>query len=202
MKKSLFLPPLLALTLITSSCANYSASPLTSLSSDLIFSQDSGDEALVVSKAFTKNDCSQFLDRDVLEEGYQPVQIFIQNNSDKTYLFSLNRISLPIARSEEVAEKVHTSTVARVVSYGVGALFLWPLAIPAIVDGIKSSDANKALDRDFFMKTAKDQMIFPHSKMNALLFFPKDAYQDHFTITLIDQKTKEPKTFQVVPIVD
>ena len=189
---------ILTLSLLLSSCASYKASPLCSLASEQFFITN--DPLLVVSKTFSSQDCDRYLDRDVISEGYQPVQLYFQNDTDKSYLFSLTRIGLPIARPEEVAEKVHTSTVGRAVGYGAGSLFFWPLAIPAIVDGIGSSKANKALDSDFFAKAAKDQIIFPHSRHNTIIFVPTYAYQDTYTLTLIEQESNNPKTFNLTSI--
>jgi hypothetical protein len=186
------------LTLALTSCASYRASPLNNPSPDLVSSTPQTEGISIVSQTFTRGDCKRFFDRDVIAKGYQPVQISIQNDTKNSYLFALNRISLPIARAEEVAEKVHTSTVGRATGYGVGALFLWPLAIPAIVDGIKSANANEALDRDFLAKTARDQVIFPHSRLNAVIFVPCDAFQNAYTITLIDPNTQEPKVFHLM----
>jgi len=185
------------LALVLTSCASYSASPLCNPSPDLIQIAPRNEGISVISKPFNHSDCSKFLDRDVISEGYQPIQIHIQNNSKESYIFSLNRISLPVARPEEVAEKVHTNTVGRIVGYGVGALVLWPLAIPAIVDGINSSDANDALDHDFVAKAAHDQIIFPHSHLNSIIFVPVNAYQNSFTLTLINQESNQPKTFNL-----
>jgi hypothetical protein len=197
MKTKRFLCSTLALTLLLGSCASYSASPLCNPSPDLIQVASKNEGISVVSKTFTRDDCDRFLDRDVLSEGYQPVQIYIQNDSDKNYVFSLNRITLPVARPEEVAEKVHTSTAGRAAGYGAGALIFWPLAIPAIVDGIKSSNANDALDNDFLAKAARDQVIFPHSRFNAILFVPLRAYQNSYTLILIDQDSQKPKIFNI-----
>lgn len=197
-KRLLFIYSSLAFALALTSCASYSASPLCNPSPDLIQVASRNEGISVASKAFNRADCNRFLDRDVLAEGYQPVQIYIQNDSDKNYIFSLNRITLPVARPEEVAEKVHTSTVGRAAGYGVGALILWPLAIPAIVDGIKSSDANDALDNDFVAKAARDQVIFPHSRINAIIFVPVHAYQNSYTLTLIDQESRQPQVFNVI----
>jgi hypothetical protein len=199
MKRYLRLSPIFIATALLASCASYSASPLYNLSSDLVQSPSSTKESvLIVAKRFTKGDCDRFLDRNVIAEGYQPVQLYIQNDSDKNYIFSLNRISLPTARPEEVAEKVHTSTAGRAAGYGAGALILWPLAIPAIVDGIKSSQANDALDNDFIAKAARDQILYPHSRQNMILFVPTHSYQHSFTLTLIDQESNQPKTFNLV----
>ncbi len=187
---------LISLTLLAFGCASYQASPLTTLSTETIETSRS-DDVVVLARAFDRSDCRTYLDRDVIGEGYQPVQIYIQNDSKKSFAFSLNRLSLSCARPEEVAEKVHTSTVGRAVGYGVGALFIWPLAIPAIVDGIKSSKANDALDTDFNAKTARDGIIFPHSHVNRLIFVPVNQYQPSFELTLIEQDTQKARSFNV-----
>ncbi len=190
-----------AMLVLLSGCASYSASPLNSLASEIVISQTpngmGSNDVFVGAKKFNIANCKKYLDRDVISEGYQPVQLFIQNNSEKDYAFTLNRISLSSATPEEVAEKVHTSTVGRATGYGVGALFFWPLAIPAVVDGVKSAQANDALDNDFAAKVARDQVIFRHSHFNKLLFVHVNEYQSTFTVTLIDQKTNEPKKLNV-----
>ena len=179
-------------------CASYNASPLSSLSHEMIPSAETKNpDVIVMAKTFNKSDCTKYLDRDVIAEGYRPIQLFIQNNSDTKYVFSLNRISLSCARPEEVAEKVHTSTVGRAAGYGAGALLLWPLAIPAVVDGIGSAKANGSLDNDFSAKAAMDQTIQPHSYLNKLIFVPASEYQNTFTVTLIDQESGKPKALEV-----
>jgi hypothetical protein len=190
-----------AVLILLTSCASYNATSLRTLSSDAVFSSsvEQKKDIIVVGKVFDKADCKRYLDRDVLAEGYQPVQLYIENNSEKDYVFSLNKISLPYARPEEVAEKVHTSTIGRAVGYGVGALFIWPLAIPAIVDGIKSSEANQALDNDFSTKAANDQIIHPHSYFNKLLFVPINDYQPKFRVTLMEKESKKIKEVEVIP---
>lgn len=176
-------------------CASYKASSLSSLYHDEFQAPtESSSQVVVKSKVFSREDCKRYLDRDVISEGYQPVQVSILNNTDRRYYFSTDKISVPVAKPQEVAETVHTSTVVRAVGYGVGALFVWPLLIPAIVDGIGSAEANTALDSDFAMKSAKDQTIQPYSRLNTLLFIPVDGYKDSFSITLVDEKNNEPTT--------
>jgi hypothetical protein len=210
MKQKKILLSAIALSLLTCSCASYSADPL----SDLVQTSSSKEEISVFAKTFTKADCKKFFDRDVISKGYQPVQIYIKNNSNLSYSFSLDCISLPIARPDEVAKKVHTSTVGRVVGYGAGAaalstLLAVPMAfsgktnhlellyIPAVVDGYKSSSANSALDADFALKAAKNKVIFPHSSFNGVIFIPLEAYRDSFTLTLVEQESEQSKTFNI-----
>ncbi len=202
MKKQILYSVIAVLTVL-SGCANYSAPPLNDFSSEVIYSRpvvenEEENGVLVIAKEFSRVDCKKFLDRDVLSKGYQPVQLSIQNNSDDSYSFSLSRVGLSCTSPEEVANTVHTSTVGRATGYGVGALFIWPLAIPAIVDGIKSSEANEALDHDFASKTARDQTILPHSHFNKLIFVPVHVYQAAFELTLLNLETGKAETFNIV----
>ena len=203
MKKRLIYHFAVAVTLAStlSSCASYSASSLRNLSSEINHSHRfSGKEGnvTVVAKTFDKKDCEQYLDRDILAKGYQPVQLYIQNDSDNSYSFSLNRVSITCSRADEVAEKVHTSTVGRAVGYGAAAVLTCGLfVIPAIIDGVKSSEAIEALDNDFLQKTAKDQSIAPHSCLNKLLFVPIHEYQSDFNVTLINCESNKPEIFKV-----
>ena len=184
---------------LLSGCASYHAAPLNNLSSDAVCSSSvKNSDVIVLARSFDKVDCKRYLDRDVLAKGYQPVQLYIQNNSDQSYSFSLDRIDIPHARAEAVAAKVHTSTVGRILGYGIpGLVVVWPLIIPAVVDGIKSSDANEALDMDFSSKAAKNQIINPYTHFNKILFVPVNDHKSSFNITLINQESNEPQTFKV-----
>ena len=94
--------------ILLSGCASYQAASLNTLSSDAMVSGMPGrEEIVIVAKAFNKADCKRYLDRDVIAQGYQPIQLYIENKSDKNYAFSLSRVSLSCASPEEVAEKVH-----------------------------------------------------------------------------------------------
>lgn len=187
-------------SLALTSCASYRAASLSNLSPDMVVmtKRNQDDAVTVCAKTFDSQDCKKYLDRNVIENGYYPVQLYIENNSDKDYLFSLSRVSLPCARPEEVAERVHTSTAGRAVGYGAAALLTCGLfLIPAIVDGVKSAHANQALDSDFEAKSARDHTIYQHSHSNMLMFVPVSDYQPTFSVTLIDQITSMPKTFIV-----
>ncbi|MCX6987286.1 MAG: hypothetical protein NT065_03925 [Chlamydiae bacterium] len=186
------------------SCASYKAQPLESIGSrvyDVSKPKDSS-ELLVVAKKLSLKESKQYFDRNIFKAGYYPVQLYIENSSDKSYVFSLNRINLPVASSEMVAPLVHTSTVARAVGYGTAAIFIAPLFVPfgicAIVDGIKSSEANQALDIDFREKSAKDQVIGKYSHFNKVLFIPSSDYSQLLSITLLEAGSLETKTLDVI----
>jgi hypothetical protein len=183
-------------TFLLTGCASYQAASLSNLSPEFLPNTTQKD-VTITCKVFNKVDCKKYLDRDVISEGYQPVQIAIQNQSNKTLIFSSGGISIPHVSSDQVAPKVHTSTAGRIAAYGVGSIFIPFLVIPAVVDGIKSASANDHLDIDFAAKEAKDQILYPQSKLNGLIFVPQENYSDNLTVTLIDKDTNEANILTV-----
>src|SRR5262249_24528461 len=145
-------------------------------------------------RAFDRDDCNRYLGRDVIEEGYIPVQLSITNNSSDPMYLSLQNFSVPLCSYKEVANKVHTSTGVRIAAWGVPGLvipFMFPLIIPAIVDGIGSSNANDALDADYEAKSIKEQMIYPRSAINGVVFIPKKYAEEKIKLFVVNQKTNE-----------
>ena len=182
--------------MLLTGCASYNARSLDLL--PVAQTTSSQDNVIVCAKAWNQAECKKYLDRDVIRKGYRPVQLCIQNNSDEPYLFALERLDMCCAPPEEVAPKVHTSTVGRAVGYGAAAWFTFGLlAIPAVVDGVKSANANEALDLDFSSKCARNQFICPHSHMNALLFVPTASFRNAFKLTLVNEQNGEPREFTV-----
>lgn len=140
---------------------------------------------------FTLEDCFTYLDRNVLYKGYQPINITFVNNSNKFLHLSKANFSFPCVTSLEVAQKVHTSTVKRVVGYGVAGLFIWPFLIPAIVDGIGSSDANQKLDFDFKYKALHTQTVPPYTTVNGLIFVSVENFNPDFSLTVVDSENNK-----------
>ena len=179
-------------------CANYTASPLSSLSQDnaILSHQSSG---IVASwKTFDKKDCQTYLGRDVLSEGYVPVQMTISNNSKDPIYLSADNFSIPLAPPLQVARKVHTSTAGRVAAWGAGGLIFWPLLVPAVYDGIKSSEANQILDDDYRFKALKEHTIQPQATLNSIVFIPEDQINQRIEMFLVNERTQEKTVFQVV----
>lgn len=178
---------LLPCLLLIPGCADYKAKPLRRLGSSV--SLNSNEHFVSFAHhVFSKSDCKKYLGRNVISKGYQPVQITFTNNSDRSFLVSPSNFSLPSVDPGEVSEKVHYSMINRVVGYGVGALFLWPLAVPAIVEGVNSPKANQQLDEDYDQKIVNSQELKPFSIVNGLIFVPKEDFDHNFTFTLVDQR--------------
>ena len=189
-RNSLMLSMGFILILGLAGCAHYKAQPLNKLGRDFLLKKEEQFISFAY-RIFNKRDCKRYLDRDVISKGYQPVHITFTNNSNRHLNFSITMFSLPCVNSEEVAEKVFTSTTGRAVGYGVGALFIWPLAISAIVDGVGSSQANEKLDVDFHQKTLRDRIVKPFSVINGLIFVPVRDFDPEFSFTIVDPENRE-----------
>lgn len=180
-------------------CASYRPVSLPILQPEFApFSVKAKAEDITLScKTFSVYDCERYLNRDAISKGFQPIQITIANESKKYLVFSEQGVSLPIIPAEDVAKQLHTDTVGRATAWGVGSLCLWPLLIPAVVDGVGSSNANKAMDSDFGAKNLKGTIIQPYGTMNGIIFVPTSEYNDTFSVVLIDRENKEKIDFRV-----
>ncbi len=174
-----------------SGCAKYKARPLSQLT-DIASAGVDDDSVSMAYRVFDLADCKKYLDRDVIAAGYQPIHISISNNSNHPMHFSRRNLSLVTVDPADVAEQVHTNTTARAMGYGFTAIFLWPFAIPAIVDGIGSAQANERLDVDFDRKSLHDQLINPFETIHGLVFVPLDSYKSDFQIALSESTNYRP----------
>lgn len=177
--------------MLLAGCASYEASMLTSLPAQSAIQSRPNANVLVTWKIFDQQDSKIYLGRDLISEGYIPIQMTIRNNSADPMYLNPSNFSIPLPPINEVANKVHTSTAGRVVGWGAPGLLLWPLLIPAIYDGIKSKEANAALDADYLAKGIREQTIQPHSSFNGVLFLPKQMANQSLEMFLVNQRTNE-----------
>jgi hypothetical protein len=185
--------------LFISGCARYTAKPLGNAVVHASSGAKKSASTVCAYHVFTKDDCKRYLGRNVVAKGYQPILITFTNNTKRYFRVLRENISLPTVPASQVVRRVHTSTVGRSLGYGIAGLVVWPLLIPAIVDGIRSSQANDRLDRDFASKELPAQVVGPFATSNGLIFVPKEKFTKNFTIKIIDAETEEVVTLQSNP---
>lgn len=189
MKHTKFALPLSALLLLTG-CASYQASALPLLTQATALQSFQEQNVHVMWKIFDRKECKTYLDRDILAKGYIPVHLTFHNESNDPLSLSPYNFSAPVAPVYEVAHKVHTSTAGRALGWGLPGLMLFPpLVIPGVVDGVKSFNANKALDHDYELKSIKEQVISPHATFNCVAFVPEEYANQAIHLHLVNQKT-------------
>ena len=204
--------PLISLSLLSllGGCAGYKAKPLSRLNTGTPAVQD--ETITMAYHVLSEEECKTYLDRNVLEKGYQPVHVTLRNNTNKALLFSLDNITVPCVCAHEVAEKVHTSTAGRALGYGVTGAALLPIGlglttpwtvpvsiasgaflIGSVVECAGSAKANKKLDADFNYKELKDQVLKPLEVINGLIFVPRGEFAEaDLAVTLFDVETGDP----------
>lgn len=110
-------------------CAGYHALPLKKMNTVPLAKHK---DIAFAAQAFDKDDCEIYLGRNVIDAGYTPIQIAIENNSHKSLQFSCDQLNMPLASTNIVAESVYQSSWARALGYGIpgasniglGAFFL------------------------------------------------------------------------------
>ena len=178
-------------------CASYEPKPLPEIMPEFATYSETIENVTLACEALSQEECEKYFDRNIIQNGYQPLHITIANNSDQHILFSPKGVSLPVIPPDEVAEQCHTSTAGRATAYGVGAVFFLPLVIPMIVDGSKSYEANTQLDEDFSEKNIGELVINPQTTHNGVIFIATEDYQESFSLKLIARETKQNLEYHV-----
>lgn len=183
----------LSMLLFLVGCASYQARGLTALEPDEVKEYKEAEGLKIGCKAFTEDDCFQYLDRNILELGFQPVQLTFFNSSKESYFFSTEKLSLPCVSTKAIKDCMYTSTVGRVTGYTLGSLIIPPLFIAAVVDGILSFNSNQKIDMDLSLKAKQDFIIPPGCYHKVLFFVPKNSYKSNFSFTLVESASGENK---------
>ena len=150
------------------------------------------EEVIVKAKAYTSDESKANLRRDLLDRGYQPIEVSIQNNSAKSYVFSADSISLRCADPKDVAFKVSSRAIPRAIAYKIASTLFWPFVIPSTIDSIKTLKAHQLMKQDFRAKSIKDydELITPYSTISRILFVKEKDVQKEFTVSLIDKQSE------------
>jgi hypothetical protein len=146
-------------------------------------------------KFFEPSESREIFQRNIGEKGIDPVFIVIDNRSKNTFQFSKSMVNKNTIPADEVAKMCHFSTVGRATGYGVAGLFIWPLLIPAVVDGMGSASANERMRDDFSYKEIKDERISPNGLLNGVLFIEKMKSGEEVAIRLQNVETNETVLF-------
>lgn len=182
--------------MILSGCATYNAGRLPSSDVTNFNNMQDQDGLKVAVKFFEARDSKQIFGVSKVHDLYQPVYIAIDNRTKNSYQFakrtSINIASVP---AEEVAKNCGFSTVGRATTYGVAGIFIWPLLIPAVVDGVGSAQANQKMEADYMYKEIKDDRIQPNGLLNGVIFVDKMKEGQEFVIRLQNTSSDEIKLF-------
>ena len=187
--------PLVILCFTLSSCATYRGGRLPSIDVES-FDKSQDQEGLKVAvKFYDARESKKLFGIGCVADNYQPVYIVVDNRSTNSYDFKKRTINKASAPAEEVADKCKFNTAGRATAYGVAGLIIWPLLIPAVVDGTGSARANTRMEDDFMYKEIKDERVAPNALLNGIVFFDKMKDGEELAIRLSNLDTEEIKLF-------
>ena len=182
----------LFILLILPNCAKYDGKKLTAPRAPI----HEKENIEVAKKALTEEECKEYFSgRNILARGYQPVHIYVKNNTNKTLYLNPDYITLPLEPSTSVARKMYRNTGWKITKYFIIGGPIW-----AAVEGLASNDANKMIKADMREKSIrldKSIKIRPYGIMNKVLFVAQENYSADFNISLIEEKSNKKIEFNL-----
>jgi hypothetical protein len=189
---------ILLISSITFSCARYTTSNLPTNNVMDYANRNEQKGVNLACKAFDVRETKSIFSANTMEKGYQPLYLIIDNRSPSTYQFDKRScLSKRCTPAEEVAKECGFSTVGRATAYGVAGLFVWPLLIPAVVDGVGSSNANQQMQNDYLYKEIKDGRIVPNELRDGVVFVDRVKPGELLTVRLRNVDTEEILVFDL-----
>lgn len=182
----------LFIVLILPNCAKYEGKKLTAPYAPI----HEKENIEVAKKDLTEKECKEYFGgRNILARGYQPVHIYVKNNTDKTLYLNPDYITLPLEPSSSVARKMYRNIGWKITKYFIIGGPIW-----AAVEGLASNDANKMIKADMREKSVRlDKVIKirPYGIMNKVLFVAQENYSADFSISLMEEKSKKLIEFKL-----
>lgn len=198
LKKMIFLPVLVALGLIAIlgqlNFPSLGALPPLIIGKEL-FAEEANISISI--KPLTEAESEKYLKSDVLNLGYKPVQITVENQSSDPYLIEEKSISLPIIDSKKIASATKKASLPTSIGLKIAGFIFWPFSIPSTMHGIKSLQNYQKIKKDLWVKSIKEEIIPPYTTMNRVFFVETEDFKDSFFVTLVNQETLESKVFSV-----
>ena len=193
MKKLLVWCILLCFT--TTGCASYRARSLPSSNPTSLANHETQDGLTVGVQFFNASESKKIFGVKKVSRVSQPTYIVIDNRTNDTYEFNKRTLNPTAIPAEEIASECNFNTAARATTYGVAGIFIWPLLIPAVVDGVGSSQANQRMENDYMYKEIKDDRISPNGLLNGVVFLGPMKDGEELTVRLQNIRTNDVKLF-------
>ena len=176
-------------------CASYRPGSLPSSDPTALSNHENQEGLTVGVKFLDASEAKKIFGVSKISKVSQPTYIVIDNRTKDTYEFKKRSLNQTVLPAEEVASECGFSTAGRATAYGVAGVFIWPLLIPAVVDGVGSSQANQRMQDDYMYKEIKDERISPNGLLNGVVFLGKMKDGEELAVRLQNVKNNEVKLF-------
>lgn len=155
-------------------------------------------EALqVTARAYTPEQSTAALRKDLVRRGIQPLEITIQNHTAKTFSLCPSSVDLPSLTPKRVASKASSSPL-RAFGFRLLSFFFWPATIPSTIDTMIRMKSHASLKGRYEAVGMRKELVAPFSTVHRILFVPKGGFHDAFQVTLIELDTLQRTPIEVV----
>jgi hypothetical protein len=149
-------------------------------------------KVLVRTKLLRDFECSYYFDNRLVSHNIQPIQLYIQNDSDVYYVLNASDISLPLLGKRDVGAVLYKNILGRSVVWLTGTIaFLWQFFLPVwFLDTLFCLQANKEIASDItgiWINPKQKLVIAPHSRTHKVLFVSLEKFHHHMTLSLKEQ---------------
>jgi hypothetical protein len=159
------------------------------------------DKKLQVSaRIYSAEESKHILRVNLVDKGYVPVEVTIQNQGDHSYAISMASTAQKSEKPKHIARKFLKASIARAVGWKIVSFFCWPLSIPSAIDSIVSYKKHRSVLKALTAKGFKevDEVILPYSVVKRMLYIPQASFYDTFSVSMEDLDGDE---LVVVPVI-
>lgn len=136
-------------------------------------------------RVLTAKECKECLNaKNLIKKGYQPIQITVTNNSDKTISISSENFSLPCVSADEVTEVLYQSRRKQSRNLGIAGIFCgWTLMVPSIVRSYGADDYHSEMHKSLTEKSLQ-AAVLPGATASGLVFVKRKDFRSDFSLSL------------------
>lgn len=150
-------------------------------------------------RAYSSYESQRNLEKNILALGVQPIEVKIQNHSDKTYYLSTDGIDIESLSPKKVAGTLLIEAIPRSIAYKVVSFFFWPMILPATIDEIITYTSYRSLKGDLEAKSVKNEgeAILPYSTVHRILFVSNSQMREELDVTLFEAEENRSASYLV-----
>lgn len=160
------------------------------------------DDLMLTVYALSRNEAKSVFGIDVVDHGYQTLQMRMTNCGPHEYVLRPSYHGLPCVSGKHIARQMHYDTSQWMTWSSLGALlFLWE-AIPCLIvpAGLSMREYNQKVTQDMRRHTLSKRetiTIAPYEAVNKFIFVATSLYSPDFAISFLNNDTKKLVTFDV-----
>ena len=192
-RSSLFSLLIVCGLILVTGCAKYRPKPLPEIFEHTNAAETSKSDLSVYAYELTAQESQTFFSRNAPRKGYHPVHLSIKNNSKKSFMLRGSKIDLVMEQRYVMIDVLKIDVMHRVMSWGLPGLIFGVLLIPAVVEGLCGSAANRKMRADFERRVIDSYstcIIKPGCIFSCVFFLCGENWNSTFNITLEDLDTK------------